>query len=111
MKVLCVSENAVEGIENAADHSDGTVVAAACPCFTQADLDAANLTFCDDSSTEVRTFIRCNNGDSSYIFSVEGSFGRDDYRQCISTTPDDGTTTVPSISIDELNACSSLLKQ
>ncbi len=41
-KVRCVPDQALPGIENAADHSAGTVLPADCPCFTAEDLAARN---------------------------------------------------------------------
>ena len=38
-KIICVSDNAIPGIENAADHSATTIVPAACPCWTEKDLE------------------------------------------------------------------------
>jgi hypothetical protein len=40
-KLLCIPDQAVAGLENAADHSQGTVIPAVCPCFTAADVEAA----------------------------------------------------------------------
>jgi hypothetical protein len=40
VKTLCVGDQAVEGLENAADHSEGTIIPASCPCFTQDDVVA-----------------------------------------------------------------------
>jgi len=38
-KTLCIPAAAVQGIENAAENSGGTIVASSCPCFTAEDLE------------------------------------------------------------------------
>lgn len=39
-KTLCIPAAAVQGIENAAEHSGGTIVASNCPCFSTEDIEA-----------------------------------------------------------------------
>jgi len=39
-KTLCIPAAAVQGIENAAEHSGGTIVASNCPCFSKEDVEA-----------------------------------------------------------------------
>jgi len=45
-KALCIPDAGVQGIENAADHSGGTIVTAQCPvdCWTQDQINALNTT-------------------------------------------------------------------
>ena len=105
MKILCVPPQAIQGIEEAADHSGGTVVSETCPCFSQNDLDAAGVLSCTDAPD--RAFIFCENWDGT-SFRAEGGFGPVDYRQCEIKTPSESI--VENISIDELNACLALLE-
>jgi hypothetical protein len=37
--VICVPDNAIPGLENAADHSSGTIIPASCPCWDQEDIE------------------------------------------------------------------------
>ncbi len=48
-KTLCIPDAAVQGIENAAEHSGGTIVASNCACFSEDDilaLDAMGDFYC-----------------------------------------------------------------
>jgi hypothetical protein len=38
-KTLCIPDAAVQGIENAAEHSGGTIVAATCDCWSQSQIN------------------------------------------------------------------------
>ncbi len=37
-KIICMPDNALQGLANAADHSDSTIVPSPCPCWTQDDI-------------------------------------------------------------------------
>lgn len=37
-KTICISDAAIPGIENAADHSGGTIIPTTCPCWNEADI-------------------------------------------------------------------------
>ena len=37
-KTICIPDNALPGVENAAEHSDGTIIPSSCPCWDEADL-------------------------------------------------------------------------
>ncbi len=40
VKTLCISDKAVGGIENAADHAEGTIIPTGCPCYFEDDVSA-----------------------------------------------------------------------
>jgi hypothetical protein len=108
MRILCIPAAAVDGIENAADHSPGTIVAAVCPCFSQADIDAISGVECfpgalgkclDDFSAT------CGDGTTVFGVSSEGD------SQCSSftyTCSSSGMSQV--ITVDEFDACVTLLE-
>ena len=39
-KTICIPDVALPGIENAAEHSNGTIIPASCPCWTETELNA-----------------------------------------------------------------------
>jgi len=39
-KMICIPDNALPGLQNAADHSDGTIVPNPCPCWTEDDISS-----------------------------------------------------------------------
>jgi len=39
VKFMCVPDAALPGLDNAADHSDGTIVPTGCPCWDEADIE------------------------------------------------------------------------
>jgi hypothetical protein len=64
-KAICVPDDALPGIENAAEHSDGTIIPSSCPCWDETDiqyyLDNKILAYCEyDSALALLT---CNDYD------------------------------------------------
>jgi hypothetical protein len=37
-KTICLNDSALPGLQNAADHSDGTIVPTTCPCWNETDM-------------------------------------------------------------------------
>ena len=58
-KTICVSDNAVQGIENAAENSSGLVIPISCPCWTADDISyyaEKSDFFCKSGSPDITCY-------------------------------------------------------
>jgi len=101
-KSICVADEALPGIENAADQSDGTIIPSSCPCWNADDIayyeSAGRLAYC----TYVTPLLQCFTPDEKVL--LEASKG-DNYCANFLTNEDF------KIDVDEWNACSGLVEK
>jgi len=59
-KVLCMPDQALPGLENAADHSDGTIIPSSCPCWNESDIayydSSGTLQYCEYDNDLLQCF-------------------------------------------------------
>lgn len=121
-KTLCIPAAAVEGIENAAENSGGTIVASNCPCFSAEDiqsLDAIEEFTCSGSrkididGTLIFSSSICKS-DATYS-KVLVSYDLETVNRCYFATQGDKYSGIPAVTIDEVindseyDTCSEIL--
>jgi hypothetical protein len=117
VKTLCVPEAALPGLENAAEHSAGTIIPdpdMACPCFTLEEVKAAGIDCyvyegTTDPSGETCVFATCEDGLNTFwtVYSP-GDEACSLSTKCENCCYNDGP--VDGLSDEEATACIGILK-
>lgn len=101
-KSICIPDEALPGLENAADHSDGTIIPSSCPCWNADDIayyeSAGRLAYC----TYVSPLLQCFTSDEAVL--LEASKGEYYCENFL-------TSEFFKIDVDEWNACSGLVEK
>lgn len=104
-KTLCIPDSAVQGIENAAEHSGGTIVASSCPCWTSQDIDDIATANPDFTCFETENYVKCvsdgNHNTFEYDFALKISGETYTDSVCINQV----TGIIEYIPMEEVDAC------
>ena len=109
-KTLCIPDAAMQGIENAADHSGGTIVTSSCPCWASQDVNDLADGNPDFTCFETINYIKCvsdgniNTFEYDLALKIEGEVYTDSV--CINRV----TGIIEYISQEEVGACRGLVE-
>jgi len=110
-KILCIPDAAVQGIENAAEHSGGTIVAATCPCWDDNELRTLDINYnmtCVDQDFPIQTTCKGTNYKGAVIWLVSTAQAELE-NTCANYSRIDGAFKL-KITQDELDACNASLQ-